>query len=373
MSARPVTSSSNLHRRALCPGSEGAEAPFIHEVTGETTSEEAAEGHMMHALAADPVLDRGHLTAEQDRALDRAAMLKARMIEQVESAEGMIGRGAECVEGHEQELAMHDADAPATVILTGHCDYWRYYPARRVLIILDNKFGRIEVESADRNLQLRAYAVQAAEVWDCEKIYCGIVQPRVFSDFPPQMTLYNRDDLANARAEILSILDGCHALDAPLIASEEACKYCRATATCPAYQAQITAPLPLIGVPVVSLSNEQLAVCLRAISMLNDKWVDAIKARARELIQAGTLPGFVLKQNPARREITDFALAFHALREAGFTDEQLFAAAKLNVSAAEKLYATRGKEGKDAREALAAVLGENLIARPIAPSIKAAA
>lgn len=373
MSARPTTSASNLHRRKLCPGSEHAEAPYhgdgalAHE---DDSSEESREGDMLHELAADPRLPREHLNAEQARALVRCAALEAYIIEQIKVGHFAAQEGLDYIEGSEAELAMHFG---LRVVFTGHCDYWRYYPAHKVLVILDRKFGRIEVDDAAENYQLRAYAVQGAERWDCEAVFCAIVQPRIYSEAPPTVAYYTRTDLTAARTEVLAILAACKPLDAPRIASEDACKYCRAAGPCPQYQAQITAPVPLVGVPAVVLTNEQLAVCLHAISMLSDKWVAEIKDVARARIAAGEFPGYVLKDNAPRREITDSGAAFLMLREAGFTDDDLFAVAKLSVGEADKLYRGRGMNEKEAKTALAEALAGVLIARPVAPSIKLAA
>lgn len=364
MSARATTSASNLYQRRLCPGSHAAE----DGLPGEDRSAEADEGKMLHLLSADPALPRVGLTDEQLRTLDRCAWLEHTVLEKVAEGAGLAGK--EFVEGHEKALTLHKG---LHVALTGTCDRWRYYPGQKALVIMDKKFGRIEVEHADDNDQLRAYAVMGAEEWECAQVFVSILQPRVYLEGPPVIALYDSAALAAAREYILDILAGCHRPGAPRNASEEACKYCRVTADCPAYIGQLQTATPLVHLPAVRLTTEQLTTCLEVIGLFKEKWVDEIKDEARRRIAANQLPGYKLKDNPPRRSITDSAQAIHLFRIAGFTDEEILAVANLTVDGAQKLYRFRDSTPKEASAAIDLVLGDILVSKTPAPSVKKAA
>lgn len=360
MSARPTTSASYLPMRSLCPGSHNAE-----DGLPEDRSDEADEGRNLHELSADPALDRSKLTDEQLRALDRCAWLESYVLGTVETGAGLQGK--EFVEGHEKALVMHSG---LRVALTGTCDRWRYYPAAKVLVIMDKKFGRIAVEDAANNLQLRAYAVMGAEEWECAHVFVAILQPRVYLEGPPVISLYDAQAITHARLEILAILAACHAPDAPRIASEAACKYCKAATTCPAHLSQLTTAVPLVHLPAAQLSTEQLTTCLEVISLLTDRWQDEIKAEARRRIVDERLPDFVLKDNAPRRSITDATKAIELLQAAGFSDADILRVANITVDGAMKLYRAKDRTPKEAGKALEIVLHGVLISKPTAPSIK---
>lgn len=365
MSARPTTSASYLPQRKLCPGSHHAE-----DGLPEDRSDEADEGRMLHELSANPSLDRSHCTDEQLRALDRCAWLESYVLGHVETGAGLEGKP--CVEGHEKKLAMHRG---LRTVLGGTCDRWRYYPDAKALVIMDKKFGRIAVEDAANNLQLRAYAVMGAEEWESVHVFVAILQPRVYAEGPPPIAIYGTADLAAAREEIHTIL-ATLTPDAPRIPSEEACKYCKAATIpdrCPEHTAALTTAIPLVHLPAVQLTEDQMETCLRVIGLLTDKWVDEIKAEARRRIVDERLTGYVLKENAARRSITDPVKAIHLLRDAGFTDAEILAVANLTVDGGMKLYRNKDRNPKEAAKALEIVLGGILITKPTAPSIKKAA
>lgn len=357
---RPTTSSSNLFRRKLCPGSHAAE-----EGLPEDTSEEAAEGHDLHALAADPQADRSRLEEEPRSALERAEAVEAAVIAQIILREGLGDE--QFNEGHEKELVLHRG---RTIAITGHCDRWRYYPKSRILILTDKKFGRIAVEPAHSNYQLRAYAVQGAEEWYCEKAYVVIVQPRTPAPCYT-LALYDAQTLASARQEVLQIWAAALSEGAPRAASEEACRYCKAKPACPEHRALITRATPLSQLPVRTLTTEQLSTCLTAIGLMGAEWVTAIKAEARQRIRDGELPGYRLADNAPRRSIKDPARAFQLLQEAGFTPHELLHFAGLSVGNAVKLYMKKGRTAKEADSALPAVLGPLLESKEVEPSIEA--
>lgn len=318
---------------------------------------------MLHAVRADAaILANTKLTPEQEETLETCVIMEHEVLAIVAAEQKLSGQ--EYQEGSERELWLHRGLRPA---ISGHCDYWRYYPKARVLVILDRKFGRLEVQAAHDNLQLRTYAVQGAEEWDCAHVYVAIIQPRVHA--PPTLAHYTAEDLEKARYQLYHIIDSYSAPQAPRMASEDACQYCKARFDCPERTAVITTATPLAQLPVQSLTTEQMTACLTAIAMLDDSWVDEIKREARARIEAGTLPGFALKENAPRRNIVSAFGAFHKLREAGFTDDDLFSVAKLTMSGATELYSRKGRKPKEIKQCLELVLGDLIQPTKVEPSV----
>jgi hypothetical protein len=301
---------------------------------------------MLHELAANPLLDRKHLTSEQLGTLDRLRDMEAAILGDIATQEGFrVENGADfddgepSEEGTEREMWMHRG---LRQLFPGHCDRWRYYPRKKVLVIFDRKFGRTPVSPATSNDQLRSYAVQADEEWTCERIYVAIVQPRVGFEEGRTVSLYTREDLDAARADLLNVWDKCHAEGAPRIASPEACEYCKAAAAgCPQYRASVTAIVPMSTFPdLASLSNDELELGLRAIKAAsNEKFSSALKKVIRERIKAGTFkPGYILKAPAPRREITDNAEALRILCAEGATPAGVVSlAANLSLGGIEEL------------------------------------
>ncbi len=77
--SRPITSASNLHRRALCAGSARMEQGLP-----EDDSEISREGVLLHNHAAHPELDRSFLKPNQRDLLERNDVLVKQIIDRVE-------------------------------------------------------------------------------------------------------------------------------------------------------------------------------------------------------------------------------------------------------------------------------------------------
>jgi hypothetical protein len=357
--SRATTSASNIARRKACPGSHHAEDGLPEP----DDSEESAEGTMLHAMSADPLIERENCLPEQTRILERCEYLRDDVLYQIVGIENLDEYAYD--HGNERALWVHKGIRP---YIPGHCDYWRYYPAAEVLIIVDKKFGRREVPGAEINYQLRTYAVQGAQEWPCKRVYVAIVQPRLYGDAATSVAVYDPPAIAAARTEILGIRDACEAPDAPRYASDDACRYCKAKLDCPQYIERMMIVEAHRSVPIVQLSDEQLGEVLDACKFA-DLIQDQAKAEARRRLREGGMSGFTLKPNSARRAITDGSLPFTLLHEAGFTHEELFSVASLSVSGATKLYTRKKRTAKEAAQALALVLGGCIRINEVEPSI----
>lgn len=353
---RDTTSASNLHRRLRCPGSHWAE----HGLP-ETDSEASAEGTRLHAgLAGGEILldDAEIITHARDmmqEAIDRAVTAFA------------LPPDAAFAEGYEREIALREGDE---IAINGHCDYWRYYPEPKLLIIVDAKFGRVEVTPAPINMQLRAYAVMGAQEWDCESVVVAIAQPRVADGL--SLARYDRADLAAATVQILDARRDWLRPDAPRNPSVEACRYCKAKLLCPEYTARMTDARQGVPPGIADVEDDQFRAIFEAFEMASDAaLVDAIKNEARTRILEGRLLGYRLKPNAPRRSITDNVKAAEICQIVlGFNDSELAAASKLSLTAAKTVLRKKtGLKEKDAERQLRDHLAPVIEAKTPEPSI----
>lgn len=363
---RATTSASNIFRRALCPGSERLEADLPEE-----DSEQSREGTLLHGYDANPALDRGSLKPDHRDLLARSAELEAAIFERVAGQFG-IGAGEPYTQGVEEELYVHRG---IKVLIPGHCDKWRHYYRRKLLVILDKKFGFKEVTSAAANYQLRTYAVAAAEKWsDVEQVVVAITQPRLPCEQRITMAVYEKADLEPARRELAAIKDACAQPNAPLQAGEEQCRYCKAKLLCPAFQSMVQGGLALVALPesdltaparqahiertLAALPDEKLDQMLRSLQMA--AFIDEpAKDEARRRVASGTLPTWKLGKASEIRKVVDPERAIALLTLGGtVTRDEALACCDLSLKKIEtKVREKTECTWQEARETIDRALG----------------
>lgn len=214
--------------------------------------------------------------------------------------------------------------ADGETLFPGHADFVRYWPRKNAAVVCDAKFGFMEVEDAADNLQIASYAAMLRQAMpELEIVAVAIVQPR---NFGPRMSqaIYTRSMLTAAEREIDRIYAATLAPDAPLVASESACHWCKAKPICPAYKAKFLSIAELGSRAVSTLSNDELERTHTAIQFAN-KIKDDVSAELRARIEAGTLPGWKLQGTGDARELNDPLGLFTAMQE-HFRDNPTFSA-----------------------------------------------
>lgn len=343
MSDRLPTSASNVHRRINCPGSERAEIGLPNEDT-----EFSLQGTRLHKLFELP---KAEFEAVEGVAEDELNLVTfARNLAQKAFLAIVKNYGIADSEPYEQgterELWVHVGFKKA---IPGHCDIWRYYPGRKLLVILDAKFGFIEVDAAPVNWQLRTYAIGGSEEWDVEDCAVGIIQPRApLHDGAEKITLatYTRESIAEAKAQLLAYREAWMEKNAPIIPSPSACRYCKAVTVCKPYLTRLSPDSKLpegILASVAAMDSDTLTRFFTAVQLAsNEKVQDAIKGEMRKRVGAGLIPGYRLKENSPRTNITDhpkaLALAYDLV---GWDGVQ--AAAKLSTGELAKTLARKSK------------------------------
>lgn len=344
-------------------------------------SGDAQEGQLLHTYSVNKNWDRAVLKPEQQDALRIADDIDAFIFKRVEEHFNIENREYE--EGHEKEIyVLNNGERE----IPGHCDTWRRYSGGKVIVISDRKFGRNPVTPADANYQLRTYSVAAADEWpDYEHIVVAIVQPRKSYSDRQTIAFYTREDIEAAREELLSIVDECRDVDAPLSASEEACRHCRAKLICKEFQRAMLVPTVLtpdkalsktareayLAQKVAELDDAQLEKMLVALSLAG--MIKPIaNEEARNRITAGALENYKLSKASEKRDIVDPQRAIALLEIAGVaTKEQILSFCSLPLGALEEKYreAHPGMTWSDARDKINRVLASVIEKHELAPKV----
>jgi len=262
---------STLDRRRLCPGSLSQERDLP-----ETSSEAADDGSRLHSIIADVLRKKDicwqTIEEEDKEALDYCAGFAAEAVQSMPGASMYIERELDLTPLH-AEIGKGTADL-VLVVPFGSAH------------VIDWKFGRGEVSAAYRNLQLAAYAVAVAEEFECERVTVSVVRARVGKS---TSWLYEPADWADIRARLRQVADAALKVWAPLRPCREACRYCRALATCPAVIA-----LPEPPEEPGALTAEEIGRGLVSAETLKAR-CGALERRAWEILQAGgQVPGWDL-------------------------------------------------------------------------------
>jgi hypothetical protein len=291
---RAVTSASNYFRRRLCLGSGREEAKY----GPEPDTEYSEEGKLLHRLYLTGERP-DYLTVPQWEVLDTADNKSREFIEQVER-ENSIPDGAPQQLDREVSLSLRLENV---YTMPGHADVIITYPEHGIRIILDAKFGYLEVDEAPNNDQLAIYEVMAQQGWPTKVTYVAIVQPR---NFGPRITTarYDVDTLASREREILRVWKDNQKPDAPLTAGEKQCHFCRAKAKCPAYLERF-APLYVREERAIELCTNEELVRLREACAFAHKIAEQVNAECRRRTESGRFPGFKLQNSGDDRTVKD--------------------------------------------------------------------
>lgn len=317
---RATTSASNIFRRQLCPGSERME----HGLPDEDSAQ-SIEGTLLHQYDANPSLDRAVLKPGQQDLLRISAELDDFVFSRVSEQFG-VSPDEPFEEGSEKELLALEGTKEET---PGHCDRWRFFPSKRLLVIVDKKFGYKETTPAAANFQLRTYAIAGAEEWDADRIVVAITQPRLSYERRVTMASYEVDDLEASEKELQSIRVNSCKLDAPLVAGEEQCRYCKARVFCPALRAEIDSGLLVVPDTFSGTVAKRQADAAELLSRCSDENLSRVllavvlsdfikepardEARSRKEADPNSLPDWELGKPSEVRTISDAKRAISLL------------------------------------------------------------
>lgn len=264
-------------------------------------SDQAREGTLLHAYDANPELDRAVLKPYQVNLLRISADLDERVFERALEQFG-VSEDEPYEAGRETELWAMGPDNEK--VISGHCDLWRYWPTSKLLAINDKKFGYKVVTPAVANLQLRSYAVAGSQRWDSEHVVTGVIQPRLPFEERLTMAAYSRDDIGKSLDELTWILQAARQPNAPLVAGEEQCRYCKAKMLCPAYKEKYQAVAIAKERTIEECNDDQLDQILTAIAFAHHI-EDQARDEARRRVADGRMPNYKLGKESEKRTVVD--------------------------------------------------------------------
>ena len=327
--AHHIHGPSTLKPKAVCAG-------WINRQSGDTGA--ADEGEKLHACV-ETGSTQG-LTEEEAQCVQLCLDLLARL------EPGAI----EILKEHRLE------------ILGGHTFGTADRIIRRTKTFVDLpdwKFGRLDVDPAENNVQGWAYALGVFELWpEVTAVRVWFVLPRL--DKIHRHT-FTRGDLPQLRKTVRTIVDNANKFlatgdESLLRRTEYGCNYCGRKAKCPLfvnYAVQIAhkyAPLEVVDEVHSSQITDpaQMAKLLTAARVL-EKMVESVKVHALEMALAhGGLPGYEVAERRGTRSIRDLGLAIPVL-EKHLDDRELLSVAKISLGDALDLIgskAPRGQKGK---------------------------
>lgn len=352
---------SNIRRRFLCPGSGRMEAGLPSD-----DSNDSREGTLLHSYLANPNYERSVLKPAQRDILERCEELAKFAIETCEK-HILDSDLMKKKEYRETTLTMLGIKVP----FSGTPDVARYYLPGEAAIIIDFKTGYASADLADTNLQARCYAILSYDFATTKRIFVCIIQPRLTYEQRATIAEYLPEDIEASRVQVQSILEAASKPDAPLVASEDACRYCHAKLICPEFRKTFGDLVPFTPDTDLTVAareaylEKRLAECsdtdlekvLTAIAFARII-KDAATEEARKRIGAGQLTNYTLSKAYEVRSIADSQRAISLLTLAGIrTREQLLAIADLPLGRIEEDYRkATGCTAKEAREKINAVL-----------------
>jgi Protein of unknown function (DUF2800) len=337
-----LPSASSFGRYSSCPGSFRLE----REQPECEQSADASRGTRIHEALATAKHDT--LTAEDEATLERCLELEARLLEELMPPAASIER--------EKRLWLLDQDS-LEPRFSGQVDGLAV--GADSALVWDFKTGRQATDPAESNWQLRALAVLVADNYHVDRVLVALLQPWV----SPSVTIaeYGPGDLAVSRLSVVGLARKVMEPGQPRIASEAACKYCRAQAVCPERTvrlkelAALSLHEPRNGLP---LQGEDIA---RYLDVCRDaeRLIFHIRARAKTMLDLDpdSIPGWRLKPGMPRQAIHDLATVWGRARELGVLPEVFVEACALTKkNARQMLHISTGARGQALETRLADML-----------------
>jgi CRISPR/Cas system-associated exonuclease Cas4 (RecB family) len=294
---RQLPSASGFPRYALCPGSFLAEQLVDWK---EEPDPDAESGTRIHAaLACETVNLPRDLTAEERETEALCRRLAS------ELGNGILN-GVDGVCSREQRLWCPDPETLAP-LFSGQFDL--LVRGNGAVIVLDFKTGRNQVQ-AETSWQLRALAALVVEnglVDDSERLFLVIVQP--WASPQTKGVEYTVADRIAALEAARAMAKAVVRPGQPRVPSEDACRYCRAKATCPEAQAVValTANLTLPDGRAGEVLDAGTVAWLLDRCSLAERVIGGIRARAKAMLmeKPGSVPGWQLRPGALRQKIVD--------------------------------------------------------------------
>ncbi len=361
------TSASSAQADRLCRGRHQAQIGLP-----ELPPSEAAEsGTVIHALWTGKAPPRPPTAEETDKA-------QALRDQEKVAVQEFFGPGDGLVRFVERRV-WHEFPAPGPgqepLKTSGQFDVALVQPASRRALILDGKSGWLPVTPNPSNLQLRRLA---ALLWlniEPEEIGVCILRPGAAPEIP---CVYTPPDLQRSVGEMEEDVRQSQATDAPRMAGEHQCRFCRGRESCPTRLAWLSAVLPVSLSPVPLVSARDWTPGQRALFLERQKdardWLDARKEEIKGMLaeDPDAVPGFRLRPGRMLETIKNpQEVSRRFCQVVGGTLEAFLACARIGKGELkEQVRALTGHQGKALEKAVDALLEGCVESRASAPTIE---
>lgn len=336
MTAHAKLSASGSSRWLYCPGSVKAESTYNYEDRGSIHAQEGTVAHELaeKCLTTPSIKPTDFLNVAIDASLIKVNQDMCDAV-QVYMDEIELHKGIRFIE---KRVDFSDY-APEGF---GTADCIVIDSDNKKMTIIDLKYGKGIRVDAIGNTQMRLYALGALAdygmIYDIETVEMIIVQPRldhIESDECTVEELYKFGEWVKQQAE-LALSD-----DAPRVAGEKQCEWCKHKAVCPELLNLTQKTLmsefdDCDPTPVNKLTDTQLRTVLDNMKLINS-WLSAVEDYVKSRLEDGDdFPGYKIVEGRSSREWSDEEEAVTLLSEA-FTEEELFERKFISVAKAEKL------------------------------------
>ncbi len=257
----------------------------------------------------------------------------------------------------------------------GHIDWLTVIQSERTAFVVDYKFGRMEVEHATANTQLRTYVTMVRDEYpDIDTVHACIIQPLNENDF--HSVKYTTEHFESLKQWFFNVMLDAQAEDAPRNPSLEACRFCKARAYCKEAQATLR---DLVNQEANAVPVDELEAMWPEVQLARNV-AAGIEARLKDIAEQvpEALRTLQLGKGKQQRMITDPVRAYSELMISGLLGDNpmeasnaLLACSKISVSKLSKHVAKqRGIKEWEARELLIEQLGEIFLETTQKPSLE---
>ena len=320
-------SPSTLKNRELCPGFEPQKKDSVASTEGRNLHRymelwAISKRTPLAAVLAEElqILDSG-LSDEQREQIEKLQQYITPLIEEADSLH------------LEHKLDMRRLALPGCDF--GTADFITIDKAYPTAYLVDYKFGKVEVDDAEDNIQFFAYACAMFQEFCVDQINVVILQPR--TDYISEAT-FTRKDVPRMMLRLKTVLERCeNPTEETLNPQTQLCEYCAHVGTCPAvakFALKISdgPELPKEFDPT-KCDDTQLGDLYAWAKLLEEKG-KALQHSITELATAGhEVGGFILQASTGKTTVIDpVGLAHEVKKSLNFSDDQLFACADISLT-----------------------------------------
>ncbi|WP_313120149.1 DUF2800 domain-containing protein [Proteiniclasticum ruminis] len=335
-----IYSASGAHRWMNCPPSAHLEQQFPNE-----TSTYAEEGTAAHDLAEHKLKKALKMRSKKPTSPYHSDEMDEMTDLYVEYCLELIQKSKEnCSDPQiliEQKLDFSDyvpeGFGTGDLVVVGDGNISEKENGRGTLYVVDLKYGRGVIVSAEKNPQMMLYALGALSLfdmlYDIEKVSMAIVQPRVDNFSTWEITVEELLKWAEEELKPKALLASTGGGE---FCAGDHCRFCRAKNQCRARAVKNLELLKYEFQDPALLTDEEIAEIIGLADELA-KWAGDIYTYATALAinEGREWDGFKLVEGRTRRKFTDEEAVAETAKEAGYTD--IFKQSLITITEMEKL------------------------------------